>query len=172
MITLPMPAIVNKYNKNMGGIDLLDSYLAKYRFLMRSRRWYTYLFWNGIMVGIVNAWIQYRRDCQSFGLSKKEMLTRRRFQSMVATSLTQVCKAKSRGRPSAGGDELQPVRKRAKAAPCGDIRRDSYAHWPVFTEKRGRCKLCAEGQTSISCEKCDVRLCLNKDRNCFKVFHN
>ena len=28
---LPMPAIVDSYNSNIGGIDLLDSFLAKYR---------------------------------------------------------------------------------------------------------------------------------------------
>jgi hypothetical protein len=41
---VPMPAIVGAYNKKMGGIDLLDSFLARYRFDMKSRRWYIYLF--------------------------------------------------------------------------------------------------------------------------------
>jgi hypothetical protein len=34
---LPMPAIIDDYKKHMGGIDLLDSFLAKYRFKMKSR---------------------------------------------------------------------------------------------------------------------------------------
>ncbi|XP_067949708.1 piggyBac transposable element-derived protein 2-like [Watersipora subatra] len=33
-----MPSVIGDYNRNMGGIDLLDSYLAKYRYKMRSRR--------------------------------------------------------------------------------------------------------------------------------------
>ncbi|KAK6186655.1 hypothetical protein SNE40_005941 [Patella caerulea] len=35
-----MPAIIAEYNAFMGGIDKLDSFLAKYRFRMKSRRWY------------------------------------------------------------------------------------------------------------------------------------
>ena len=55
---LPMPAIIDDYNKHMGGIDLLDSFLAKYRFKMKSRRWYIYLFWHFLMVALVNAWME------------------------------------------------------------------------------------------------------------------
>ncbi|XP_067949966.1 piggyBac transposable element-derived protein 3-like [Watersipora subatra] len=87
-VTIPMPALIRNYNSYMGGIDLLDSYLAKYRFLMRSRRWYTYLFWQCIMIGVVNAWLLYRRDCQSLELPAKEVLNRRRFQAIFASSMT------------------------------------------------------------------------------------
>ncbi len=40
MITkVPCPAVVKEYNKNMGGVDLLDSLLALYRIKIRSKKW-------------------------------------------------------------------------------------------------------------------------------------
>ncbi|XP_067940610.1 piggyBac transposable element-derived protein 2-like [Watersipora subatra] len=169
-----MPAIINNYNSYMGGVDLLDSYLAKYIFLMRSRRWYMYIFWHSIMIAMVNAWLVYRRDSRALGALDKEILNRRKFQAIIANSLTQTNAVRRRGRPSAAGDTVecgQILHKRAKTAPCDDVRKDTYGHWPIPVDKRGRCKLCIEGQSSIQCEKCDVRLCLNKGRNCFKQFH-
>jgi len=51
------PEIVHEYNHFMGGIDLLDSLFAKYRYKMKSRRWYLYLFWHTLVIGLVNAWL-------------------------------------------------------------------------------------------------------------------
>ena len=42
----PQPAIVKEYNQYTGGIDLMDSFLAKYRYKLKSRRWPMYLFWH------------------------------------------------------------------------------------------------------------------------------
>lgn len=79
-VELPMPAVVKDYNEHMGGIDLLDQFLSAFRFKMRSRRWYLYLFWHFVMVGIVNAWNVYRKEYAALGLPVKEMLSRRQFQ--------------------------------------------------------------------------------------------
>lgn len=167
---VPMPAIVGEYNKHMGGIDLLDSFLAQYRFKMRSRRWYLYLFWHGVMIGIVNAWNLYRREYASSGLPAKEMLNRRRFQASVASALTLVNTARKRGRPSVA--ETAAAAKAPKKAPCDDIRTDQYAHWPDKIAQRGRCKHCSSNKTNTVCTKCNVRLCFVEERNCFKAFHH
>ena len=81
--------------------------------------------------------------------------------------------AKRRGRPSAAWDatERAPTPyKRAKAV-TRNVRKKSYGHWPTHGEKRGRCRHCTDGQSNILREKIDVRLCLNKERNCFKQLH-
>uniref|UniRef100_A0A3B4WCX6 PiggyBac transposable element-derived protein 3-like n=1 Tax=Seriola lalandi dorsalis TaxID=1841481 RepID=A0A3B4WCX6_SERLL len=57
------PHIVKEYNTFMGGVDLIDGCIARYKYNMRSRRWYIYLFWHSIMLALVNAWLTYRRDC-------------------------------------------------------------------------------------------------------------
>uniref|UniRef100_A0A3P9JWZ2 PiggyBac transposable element-derived protein domain-containing protein n=1 Tax=Oryzias latipes TaxID=8090 RepID=A0A3P9JWZ2_ORYLA len=40
VIRVPCPAVVREYNKNMGGVDLLDSLIALYRTKIRSKKWY------------------------------------------------------------------------------------------------------------------------------------
>ena len=38
------PFMVDQYNRSLGGVDLLDAFVAQYRFQLRSERWYMYLF--------------------------------------------------------------------------------------------------------------------------------
>jgi uncharacterized protein YlaN (UPF0358 family) len=48
-------------------------------------------------------------------------------------------------------------------------------HFPSVSKVRGRCKLCAindlRSEVYFQCDICDVHLCLNSKRNCFKEFH-
>ncbi|KAG7268888.1 hypothetical protein CRUP_032995 [Coryphaenoides rupestris] len=50
---------------------------AKYKFPLKSRRWYMYIFWHTIALAVVNAWLLYKRDCQALKFSKKETLNMR-----------------------------------------------------------------------------------------------
>ncbi|KAG7260255.1 hypothetical protein CRUP_015317 [Coryphaenoides rupestris] len=86
-IEVERPYIVGTYNKYMGGVDLLDSFTAKYKFPLKSRRWYMYIFWHTITLAVVNAWLLYKRDCQAVKISKKETLNMRHFQAQLASSL-------------------------------------------------------------------------------------
>ena len=42
-IEVPRPAIIQEYNTFMGGVDLLDSLTALYKFNLKSKRWYMYI---------------------------------------------------------------------------------------------------------------------------------
>ena len=66
----------------------------------------------------------------------------------------------------------QSVIKSCKRPP-DDLRFDSMDHFPVWDTKRQRCKFrdCFESFSFIKCSKCNVHLCLNKERNCFISFH-
>ncbi|KAG7273490.1 hypothetical protein CRUP_015866 [Coryphaenoides rupestris] len=90
-IEVERPYIVGTYNKYMGGVDLLDSFTAKYKFPLKSRRWYMYIFWHTITLAVVNAWLLYKRDCQALKISKKETLNMRHFQAQLASSLILTC---------------------------------------------------------------------------------
>ena len=68
-IEVERPYIVGAYNKYMGGVDLLDSFTAKYKFPIKSRRWYMYIFWHTIILAVVNAWLLYKRDCKALKVS-------------------------------------------------------------------------------------------------------
>ena len=39
MIDVPQPHLINKYNKNMGGVDRMDQNIGAYRISIRSRKW-------------------------------------------------------------------------------------------------------------------------------------
>lgn len=169
-VTIDRPAIVQEYNRFMGGTDLLDSMLAKYRYRMKSKRWYMYLFWHSLTIAMLNAWLMYRRDCRALQLPKSSILNRRRFQAEVASCLVNVNAAKKRGRPSVDEMPAKVLRMIHNGA-CEIVRKDSFAHWPVKVSKRGRCKVCKRNQTNTLCEKCGVRLCFTKERNCFCTCH-
>lgn len=43
-INLDCPQVVKEYNKFMGGVDLLDSFMARHKFTLKSRKWYMRVF--------------------------------------------------------------------------------------------------------------------------------
>ncbi|KAJ4946271.1 hypothetical protein JOQ06_023939 [Pogonophryne albipinna] len=162
-IMVPRPAIVEAYNKFMGGVDLLDMLSALYK----SRRWYMYIWWHTVTVAVINAWNLYRRDQKKLEPRIKPMALRR-FQASVGTSLTSAGKGKiKRGRPlSSPEPDSTPPRKRQHSSVPADVRKDGIDHSPTW-ETRQRCKHCTGNHfTHVYCGKCNVHLCLNKDRNC------
>lgn len=45
-VTIPQPALVGQYNRNMGGVDLMDNNISNYRIAIRGKRWYVpIIFW-------------------------------------------------------------------------------------------------------------------------------
>lgn len=174
---------------------MLDSFAAKYKFPMKSRRWYTYIFWHTIILAVINAWLLYKRDCTALKIPKKKVLNRRLFQAQLASSLILINAAR-RGQPSsASGSPLTSIRvtpqrpvtaqrrlslgngspsngvpgKRACKPPT-DVRRDMVAHFPGKTT-RGRCRHCVKGYSNTLCRKCNLRLCFSEERNCFWDYH-
>ncbi|KAK7124633.1 hypothetical protein R3I94_018873 [Phoxinus phoxinus] len=81
---------------------------------------------------------------------------------------------KKRGRPSSDVEREFKKKRRGptKAIPTQDVRADAVGHWPQIDSVRQRCKFptCTD-HTSFKCTKCDVNLCLNKNKNCFCAFH-
>ncbi|XP_044213985.1 piggyBac transposable element-derived protein 3-like [Thunnus albacares] len=191
-IKVERPFIVGTYNKYMGGVDLLDSFAAKYKFPMKSHRWYIYIFWHTIILAVINAWLLYKRDCKALKVSRKEILNRRQFQAQLASSLilvnttltapssdngspvtkTSRSPLKAQKRPLSGdGSPLNGVpAKRSAVHPPLDVRKDQIAHFPVKT-KRGRCRHCNKGYTNTLCSKCNVRLCFSEEKNCLWDYH-
>ncbi|XP_059209229.1 piggyBac transposable element-derived protein 3-like [Centropristis striata] len=173
-VAVPCPNIVSQYNVHMGGVDLADMMVALYRTPARSHRWYLGLFWQMADIAINNGWLLYRRDAKSIGVQKHKKL--KEFRLEVADAL--IHSGKKKGRPSKGGEEnvhspTRCIQRPTTQRPMADVRLDQVDHFPAFTDK-GRCRLCPEGQTTIYCTKCGVRLCIvtgKNPRNCFQVFH-
>lgn len=177
MIQASCPFVIQEYNKHMGGVDLLDSFLGRYHIKIRSKKWYLRIFYHLLDVTMVNAWILYKRVAAQRS-ENTSLLTLSQFRIEVATCL---CKEMTgvtvkRGRPSSSSVENQLQEKKKKGrttyVPPKDVRLDCMSHFPEHTDTRQRCKLPGCGQlTFIKCEKCGVYLCFNKNKNCFRGFH-
>ncbi|XP_076156111.1 piggyBac transposable element-derived protein 3 [Alosa pseudoharengus] len=177
IIKVPRPAIVSTYNQHMGGVDLLDSLIALYRTNIRSKKWYHRLVFHMIDLVVVTCWLIYRRDCADNGMTGSDHMRLYAFKSQIAHSLCKYQKdGRKRGRPSSGMSQ-QYEEKRKKQGPTApipnqDIRLDQTSHWPMMSEKKGRCRVpgCT-GTPKVVCRKCNVHLCFTAQSNCFVTFH-
>lgn len=165
-INVDRPRVIGTYNKSMGGVDLLDMMCSLYKYQLKGKRWYMYIFYHTLTMAVVNAWFVYKRDCKELAASKPMPL--RKFQASVAAAL---CNS---GKPARGRPSLESVKKRKKQvnpAPLDDVRFDEVGHFPTYENKRQRCRNCPDGFAFVKCVKCKVHLCLNENRNCFLDYH-
>lgn len=83
-IEVDTPQIVSDYNQHTGGVDLIDSLIARYRNKMRSRKWYKRIFHHLLDGTIVNSWLLYKRRSAEVGI---EPMTLLEFRLQQAVSL-------------------------------------------------------------------------------------
>lgn len=168
-VQVDCPKIVTEYNKHMGGVDLLDSLLGRYKIIQRSKKWYIRLFYHLLDLSVINSWLLYVRIKRE---KFQPHLQLSKFRLELAQSL---CKygqvvTPTRGRPA---NSVKPKKSNAAKGPNQDVRLDSISHWPEYNQKRQRCKMPGcKGFSFIQCIKCKVYLCLNKNNNCFMAYHN
>lgn len=178
-IEVPCPRMIRTYNKFMGGVDLLNGLIAYYRIKIRSKKYYLRLIFHFVDMACVNGHLMYRNDCKRRNFPKKDILDLLDFKSEIFSALCKQGKdnPRKRGRPSTDTVDAEHEAKKhrgpAKPIPNFPERKDKVGHWPLATGDRQRCKKpgCT-GQSTIMCGKCQVNLCLTKERNCFSSsFH-
>jgi hypothetical protein len=84
----------------MGGVDLLDAHIARYRVGMRSKKWYFKMFYHFFDVAMVNAWILYKKVN-----SDEKYMPLKDFRQEIAVSLCKI------------GEQLTPTRGRKRKEP-------------------------------------------------------
>lgn len=177
-IQIPCPKIIREYNAHMGGVDLMDSFLGRYRIKIKSRKWYIRIFFHLLDLAVINAWIIYKKNLIAKNVPKKDILNLGTFRNELAFTLCNlgVVQENKRGRPSSSAleREIQAKKKRSAVAvaPPKEVRRDGQGHWPLVGGSL-RCKYPnCKGYSTVHCSKCKVNLCLNKNNNCFNNYHN
>lgn len=163
-VDVECPAIVRQYNSFMGGVDLSDMLVALYKTNFRTKRWYMAIFSQLLDVCINNAWLLHRRETK-----EKSGIALKKFRRDIAIELMKKNRLNYHHENPASpvvNRIVEPVAPRPSEA----IRFDNVGHLPVYRE-RGRCRYCKEGQTSVHCVKCELRLCFLPKRNCFFNFH-
>lgn len=175
-IDINCPNVVVEYNRHMGGVDLMNSLIGRYKIKIRSKKWYIRLFYHLLDQTVVNSWLLYRRQKQQSG-ETSNIMKLADFRTEVAMCL---CKMGSettprRGRPSDLEREIQKKKQRSVTTsyvPPKDVRMDETSHWPSYDSSRQRCKLpTCKSFSFIKCMKCGLHFCLNKNKNCFVKFH-
>lgn len=181
-VMVKRPAIIRMYNASMGGVDKSDFLIALYRTFIRSRKWTLRVIFHYFNLAVCNAWLEYQSDLHKNGVQKKGRMDLLHFTMSIVEGLAFAGyppTAPKRGRPSStcssprNSSPIQVKRQNLQRFVISDTRYDGVGHWPLHINgHEQRCKLegCA-GRSRISCEKCQVPLCLSKSKNCFKKFH-
>lgn len=180
-IPIPCPKLIKEYNAHMGGVDLMDSFLGRYKIRMKSRKWYMRIFYHLLDLSVINAWILYKKVSTKNGVPQKTILNLADFRSELADTLCKYAPAAARGRPSTSSPSStsqEPPPKMRRNKPCQtlpplEVRLDQIDHSQIRTETRGRCMMPSCHLLSIiKCAKCNVHLCSKKSKDCYTVFHS
>lgn len=180
-VQISCPRVVKEYNAHMGGVDLMDSYLGRYRIRIKSRKWTTRLFYHLLDMTVINAWVLYKKVLTRKGENARNIMTLAEFRTELAESL---CKYQApilenrRGRPSfsrleeSATKRTRTTRANEQTMPPTVVRFDNVGHERQYADKRNKCKYnnCRK-LTSVLCAKCHVSLCNNRNNNCFDTFH-
>lgn len=70
-VEIPCPNIV-EYNMHTGGVDLLDSFLGRYRVRVKSRKWYLRLFYHLLDLTVINSWVLMKKNLTAKGVPKSK----------------------------------------------------------------------------------------------------
>lgn len=171
-VTIDRPNVVGEYNRHMGGVDLIDSIMGRYKIKLRSKRWQVRMFYHFLDLAMSNAWLLYKRVHKTKS-TNEPLLSSADFREEIGTVLCKMgIKAHVQRRSIEPDIQAKKRKGPAQFMPPAAVRQDQVGHWPVWVEKRIRCKFpkCS-GKSQTICEKCGVALCNNKQNNCFKSFH-
>ncbi|XP_039298104.1 piggyBac transposable element-derived protein 1-like [Nilaparvata lugens] len=173
-IDVSRPNIVTSYNQYMGGVDMNDRLISYYRNFYKTKKWTLIIIMHFFTLAVVNAWVQYRNDRKILGRPKKEISDLMDFMMEISEHLTE-----SGDKDSSSEEELEeeqgpPPQKRKRLPPL-PARLKKAGHMPEALEMKNpaRCRRpgCSTGKSRIKCRRCDVFLCLTKDKNCYELFH-
>lgn len=154
---------------------MLDQLISLYRIFIRSRKWTLRLIMHCIDLALTNSRIEYKNDCNLAGVPHKDILHLLHFRMRVAEGLVKVggnVEMKKRGRPSS--TPPMKAKRYKEKRPADDVQYDYVDRVSNFdmNKEATRCKMhqCG-GRTHIYCDKCNVHLCLTRNKNCFAQFH-
>lgn len=77
---IPIPHLINAYNKHMGGVDLSDALIKYYNISRKTLKWYKKLFLHFVDVAVVNSFLLYKE----MAIARQEKpLTQRLYREML-----------------------------------------------------------------------------------------
>ncbi|KAF2905227.1 hypothetical protein ILUMI_00951 [Ignelater luminosus] len=147
-------AVINRYNRFMGGVDQHDWLLEKHHIPIRGKKWYWCLITRIIDMAIVNA-------CQLYRKVEQKPLNLKKFRRAIAIPYL---KLGHRSRVAKGRLISTPSTSRIHVP--GDVRFDGKNH--LIKKREQRCQYSNyKGRPLTYCSKCLVTLCTA----CFPLYH-
>ncbi|CAL9699749.1 unnamed protein product [Knipowitschia caucasica] len=154
-VPIPRPTAVGEYNSYMGGVDTSDQMLGTNSVHRKTRRWYITVFQHLLDIAVTNSFI----IAKELSKTRSERLpTRQDFQEELAASLIGVPRKTQPRKPLVLTNHF--------AVPTSSTQSKNQR----ASMGRRQCVLCKRS-TPWKCEDCDVGLCLQLDRNCFRMYH-
>ncbi|CAK1595208.1 unnamed protein product [Parnassius mnemosyne] len=86
-INVRQPLIITNYNRNMGGVDVLDQSIEYYRTFMKTKKWTLKIMLHFFDLAVANAWRLYKIHCQTAHVHRA-LFDLLQFKLQVADGLT------------------------------------------------------------------------------------
>ncbi|XP_045457217.1 piggyBac transposable element-derived protein 4-like [Melitaea cinxia] len=144
-VSVAAPSIVLNYNKNMGGVDVLDQLIEYYRTYQKTKKWTVKVLIHFLDLAVVNSWRQYKIACDAKKTKAKDLLW---FRVNLADALINCNTETHEDNLDEDAQSLPCVerphkRYRPALPPAFDKRYDQFGHFPVSDDlSRGRkCRL-------------------------------
>lgn len=150
VLQITRPNLIGRYNSSMGGTDLMDENISRWRISLRGKKWWWSLFTWLVDVTVQNAWILHKKA----GHKMTQLQFRR---EIVKTYLTKYKSAPKKvgGRPSTNRSS------RSFNRVSDNVRYDNFGHFLTQVDKKIRCN--GDNCKSImrtKCIKCNVGVCI------------
>ena len=162
---VPVPVIIEKYNKFMGGVDKSDQYLQYHSSLRRTIRYWKTLFYHMLDVAVVNSMVIYNWGSMELG---GKPLSENQFRDTLILQMIEKYRAPH---PQSIPGQLPPI----LILPPHQCR---IHHGSIIVAQRERCRYCAyKGDFNLTNRRCTdcpfvPPLCQTVSRDCHTVWHS
>ncbi|XP_064475814.1 piggyBac transposable element-derived protein 3-like [Ornithodoros turicata] len=175
-IEVSRPAIIARYNTNMGGVDLSDRLLSYFPLRSRTSKWTVRFTFHMVDLALANSWFQYREEKFAGNAPQKDILQSFDYKMNVGGALLTGDTLLGKRSPPEDAAE-PPAKKQAGALPPMVERCRNAGHMPEVADisagSFARCrKPGCSARCRVRCGTCGVFLCLVAGRNCFLDFHS
>ncbi|CAG4992139.1 unnamed protein product [Parnassius apollo] len=133
-VTIDRSNVVGEYNRHMGGVNLIDSIMGRYKIKLRSKRWQVRMFYHFLDLAISNAWLLYKRVYKTNN-TNGPLLSSADFREEIGTVLCKMgIKAHVQRRSIEPDIQAKKRKGPAQFVPPAAVRQDQVGYWPVWVE--------------------------------------
>jgi hypothetical protein len=191
-VAVPQPNMILKYNKRMGGVDLLDKGEKSYAITTRVKKWYWPIYTWSLNISMVQAWRLYRAHMgERFRLEeeaqveaqekasvcerkemellwkKRRLAEKKRSEIPLLEFTRQVVDSLFRKHSDPNKTIVPQQEVNLPESTLSEVRFDSGRHLVMGSKVKGVCKQC-KARSKYRCLRCKVAL---HPEHCFYKYH-